>query len=149
VPASAAYAAIADLDRMAARSPEFTGAWPRPRLPLTAGTRFVGWNRSGWRRWPTTCRVEAAEPPRSLVLAVDVVGLPIARWSYLIEPLTSGSCRVTQAWEDRRGGGPAGSLARWLGQVATGTDVEERVARNRAAVAASLDGLARELAVTP
>jgi uncharacterized protein YndB with AHSA1/START domain len=140
----AVYEAVSDLARMAAWSPEYVGSWRLWRGPPTEGVRFVGWNRQGWRVWPTTCRVVVADRPREFTFESGVLGLPVARWTYRIEPDGAGS-RVEERWEDHRDAGRGGDVARWLGRVVTGTDVEARAARNEAGMRRTLERLAEDV----
>lgn len=139
------YAAVSDLARMASWSDEYVGSWRFWRGVPQYGVRFVGWNRNGWRLWCTTCRVETADQPSAFVFTSGFLGLPIARWSYRVTETSNGMCEVVESWEDLRGGGPAGSLMRWLGTVFTGTTPEERVRRNQAGMEHTLQRLAAEL----
>jgi hypothetical protein len=139
------YEAVSDLARMASWSDEYAGSWRFWRGPARAGVHFVGWNRRGWRVWCTTCRVVSADRPDRFVFESGVLGLPIARWSYLIAASPDGGSDVTEAWDDLRGQGAAGAVARWLGRVFTGTTVEGRVQRNTTGMRATLEHLAAEL----
>src|SRR4051794_29740539 len=55
------YGALADPRRMGEWSPELFRVWLRGD-PAEPGTRFVGFNRIGWRVWFTNCRVSVATP---------------------------------------------------------------------------------------
>ena len=147
VPASAqaVYAAVSDLDKVAERSPENIAAWRLWRGEPRPGGWFIGWNRAGRHLWPTTCRVAVADPPLEFAFDVSLLGLPVARWGYTITPEPDG-CTVTEHWDDRRGDGPAGALMRWAGSTFAGSDVDERVRRNRRGMTVSLDRLAAALA---
>lgn len=68
------------------------------------GARFRGRNRSGWRRWSTSCTIIRFEPGSEIAWDVAFGPLPVARWSYRIEPGgVGGSSVVTERFEDHRG----------------------------------------------
>jgi len=134
------YALVSDLPGMGALSPENTGGrWLGGATGPAVGARFRGTNRNGWRRWSTTVRVEAAEPGRRFAFLVTSVGLPVARWSYDLEPV-EGGVTVTESWEDRRRGWfktPAGLLTGVLDrEAATARSIEHTLAALKAAAEA-------------
>lgn len=113
-PAERVWELVSDLPGMGAFSPENRGGrWVRGDGP-DVGSVFVGRNGSGRRRWSTRSTVVQSEPGRAFAFDVASGGLPVSRWSYALEPTTTG-CRVTESWEDRRG-----ALVRALGRVMTG-----------------------------
>jgi hypothetical protein len=60
------------------------------------GARFHGYNRNGFRRWVTTCRVTDADPDERFAYEVAApLRIPISRWQYDIEPTAEG-CTVTE-----------------------------------------------------
>lgn len=130
---------VSDLPRMGEWSPENQGGrWVRGDGPAV-GSVFVGTNRNGNRRWSTRCTVTRAERPSVFAFDVAAVGMPVARWSYEIEPTATG-CRVTETWTDRRG-----ALVRHSGALLTGvkdrggytaTSIEQTLAGVRAAAEA-------------
>jgi uncharacterized protein YndB with AHSA1/START domain len=68
------------------------------------GARFRGHNGSGWRRWSTTCTIVRYEPGSEIAWDVTFGPLPVARWSYRVQPGTEeGSSLVTERFEDHRG----------------------------------------------
>jgi hypothetical protein len=147
-PPDVVYDAVSDLARMASWSDEYIGSWRFWRGAPRPGVRFVGWNRNRWRVWFTTCRIVVAERPSSFAFEAGVLGLPVARWSYSIRPAGDGSddgSDIVEKWRDLRGSGSAGSVARWLGRVFTGTTVDERVQRNEVGMRLTLDRLAAQL----
>ena len=120
-PAERVWALVSDLPRMGEFSPENEGGrWQGGATGPAVGAVFRGTNRSGRRRWSTRCTVTRCEPGRSFAFAVSAVGLPVAEWSYELEP-TAGGCRLSETWQDRRGG-----LMSWLGRTTTG--VQDRTA---------------------
>jgi hypothetical protein len=68
------------------------------------GARFRGRNGSGWRRWTTTCTIVRYEQGSEIAWDVSFGPLPVARWSYRVEPgAVEGSTLVTERFEDHRG----------------------------------------------
>ncbi len=128
---------ISDLNRMGEWSPECTGiSWvgssPGAAGP-SVGAVFKGRNRSGIRRWSTRGTIVAADPNRRIAWDIAALGLPGARWAYSIEPTDAGS-RVTESWEDKRGG-----ILSVLGRLATG--IKDRPAHNEAGMRTTLERL--------
>ena len=99
-PPEAAWAVVADLDRMGEWSPECyrvtwldgAGAPPRP------GTRFKGRNRWGVVRWSMTCEVKSADPGRELSWSTVQKDRELVRWTYRFEPEGSGT-RVSESFD--------------------------------------------------
>ena len=136
-PPATVYDTITDVARWGRFSPECTGATVVPGDgPLRVGSRFSGHNRRGpIRRWSTSCTVTAAEPGRLFTFDSTAVGLPVATWSYRLQPLDDGAgTRLTEVWHDNRG-----RLMRIIGWAVTG--VRDRGSHNRAAMRATLTGL--------
>jgi uncharacterized protein YndB with AHSA1/START domain len=133
-PAEAVWALVSDLTRMGEWSPETTKVeWTGGSTGPSVGATFKGSNRMGVRRWSTSCRIVAAEPPRELAWDVTTVGgLKIARWRYVIEPIDQLSCRLSESTEDQRNG-----VAKLLGNLATG--VKDRGEHNAAGMRATLE----------
>ncbi|HEY7916720.1 MAG TPA: SRPBCC family protein [Acidimicrobiales bacterium] len=96
------------------------------------GARFRGRNRSGWRRWTTTCAIIRYEPGSEVAWDVTFGPLPVARWSYLVEA-DSGPAATTirERFEDHRGW-----TLRVAGPLVRGTRDAE--GRNRTNMAATL-----------
>jgi uncharacterized protein YndB with AHSA1/START domain len=67
------------------------------------GARFRGRNRSGWRRWSTTCTIVRYEPAHEIAWDVAYGPFPVARWGYRIELDGDGRAVVTERFEDHRG----------------------------------------------
>lgn len=110
---------VSDLPSMGRFSPENRGGrWVSVDGPAV-GAVFVGSNGAGRRRWSTRCTVVRSEPGRSFAFDVASVGLPVARWSYEVEPF-EGGCRLTEQWEDRRGR-LVTTFGRWVTGVADRT----------------------------
>jgi hypothetical protein len=116
------YDLASDLPRMGEWSPEAQGGrWLGGASAAGVGVRFRGNNRNGWRRWSTTVTVTEAERGRRFRFAVSYGPVPVAEWSYELEPTAEGGCRVTESWTDRRPrplrvlGGPATGVADRVG----------------------------------
>ncbi len=137
-PAEKVWALVSDLPGMGALSPENTGGkWLGGATGPTVGARFKGTNKNGVRRWSTSVQVVRSEPGKAFAFAVSYLGVPVANWSYVLEPATSG-CTVTETWEDRR----PGWFAK-VGGLATGvTDREDATATNLEATLAALKAAA-------
>ena len=131
------WSLVSDLSRMGEWSPECTGVQWKSAVPGTSGPSvgavFKGSNKIGIRRWSTKGTIVAAEPKRRIAWDVAALGLPVARWSYTIDPSETGS-RVTETWEDKRG-----ALINAVGPLTTG--VKDRVAHNEAGMRATLERL--------
>ena len=135
-PAGDVYALVSDVTRLGEWSPETTACrWLGGATGPAVGARFRGTNRSGWRRWSTTCTVREAEPGRRFSFDVDLGPVPIARWTYELADDGDG-CRVTERWSDRRAG--------WMVRTSPlATGVRDRVAHNREGMRATLAALRR------
>jgi uncharacterized protein YndB with AHSA1/START domain len=128
---------ISDLERMGEWSPECTGVrWagnaPGPAGP-SVGAVFKGKNAIGIRRWSTKGTIVAADQNRKLAWDTAALGLPVARWTYAIEP-SGGGCRVTETWDDKRG-----ALINFVGPITTG--VKDRISHNEAGMRTTLERL--------
>ncbi|MFG2089258.1 MULTISPECIES: SRPBCC family protein [unclassified Spirillospora] len=140
--AEAVYAAVADPRRMREWSPEVFAAWVRGRS-IAPGTRFVGFNRIGWRVWFTTCQVTAAVPGEAFAFRVSSFGMPVALWGYRIEDIADDPSeprtRLTEYWEDLRRDGRGAAFVSLLGRLFTGVPADRRAAVNRGGMRATLD----------
>ncbi|MFD0685378.1 SRPBCC family protein [Actinomadura fibrosa] len=137
------YAAVADPRRMGEWSPEVFATWIRGGA-VRPGTRFVGFNRIGWRVWFTTCQVTVAVPGQAFAFRVSSFGMPVALWGYRIEGIGDGSpapakTRLTEYWEDLRRDNRGAAFVSLLGRVFTGVPAARRADVNR-------DGMRRTLA---
>ncbi len=134
------YALVADVTAMGRWSPENTGGrWVGGGTPGSVGSRFVGSNRDGWRRWSTLCTVTEAEPGRRFAFSVAFGALAVSTWTYDFAPAKRG-VQVTESWADRRP-----SWMRALSPVVMG--YSDRVKHNRAGIEATLAGLAAAVEV--
>jgi hypothetical protein len=134
-PAGAIYDLVADMPRMGEWSPECERVeWTGGARAAAVGVAFTGHNRIGWRRWSTHGTVTVADRGREFSFEVrSLLNLPVSTWSYRFED-SSGSCRVTESTEDRRG-----LLIKTAGLLATG--VVDRGARNRETMTRTLERL--------
>ncbi|WP_026415660.1 SRPBCC family protein [Actinomadura oligospora] len=134
------YAAVSDLRRMPEWSPELFRVWIRDGGEIAEGTRFVGFNRLGWRVWFTTCEVTAAIPGRAFAFRVTTFGMPVALWGYRVEGIGDGeSSRLAEYWHDLRRDSRTAGIASLLGRVFTGVAAEDRAELNRRGMRATLD----------
>jgi hypothetical protein len=138
VPPAEAYAAVADVRRMARWSPECFAVWVWSRRDGVPA-RFVGFNRLGLFVWFTTCRVTVAEPGAEFAFEVTAFGMAVSRWGYRFRAEPTGT-EITECWLDRRGRG-----AMLLGRIFTGRAALARPTINRDGMRATLDRLKREL----
>ncbi|WP_067801076.1 SRPBCC family protein [Actinomadura formosensis] len=138
----AVYAAVADLRRMGEWSPEVFAVLVRGRT-IAPGTRFIGFNRIGWRVWFTTCQVTSAVPGKAFAFRVSSFGMPVALWGYRVEDVSDDPStprtRLTEYWEDLRRDNRGAAFVSLLGKVFTGVPAQGRAAVNRAGMRATLD----------
>lgn len=121
-PAANVYDLVSDLPRMGDWSPECRRCdWVGGATAATPGARFKGRNRRGVYRWSTNGEIVEAEHGRHLAFDISFLGMPVARWRYSVEDAGDGRSRLTETWEDRRGG-----LMRVIGTVGTGVRDRER-----------------------
>lgn len=114
-PPQAVWELVSDLPGMGAFSPENTGgSWVGGATGPAVGAAFRGRNSAGRRRWSTRSTVVRSELGRAFAFDVAVAGLPVAQWTYELEPTAEG-CRLTETWTDRRG-----RLMVTLGRLTTG-----------------------------
>lgn len=83
-PVERVWAALADVSRMAARSPELVRIVPLLPGGLRRGQQYVGINRRGAVVWPTRSVVLEVVPLRRLVWDTRTSG---ARWVWELEPV--------------------------------------------------------------
>lgn len=129
------WAMVSDLPRMGEWSGENVGGtWLKDASGPTVDAKFRGRNRNGIRRWSSNVRVVESSSPERFAFDVSLAGIPIAAWSYVIEPTATG-CRVTESWTDRRPG--------WFRPIATiATGVADRPTHTRAGMKDTLDRVA-------
>jgi uncharacterized protein YndB with AHSA1/START domain len=111
-PPERVWSLVSDLPRMGEWSPENTGGtWVKGTNGPASGARFRGTNAHGKKSWTTNITVDTCERGREFSFEVTAAGFKVARWSYQIEPTTSGSL-ITETWTDRRGRSPERSASR-------------------------------------
>lgn len=140
-PPELVYETIIDVARWGRFSPECTGATVvQDDGPLRVGSKFSGHNRRGRvRRWTTHCTVTHAEPGRRFAFDSTAIGLPIASWSYHLEPLDAGNgTRITEIWHDNRG-----RLMRTIAVLVSG--IRDRATHNRYSMQVTLQRLKSHL----
>jgi hypothetical protein len=132
-PPDTVYGLVSDLPRMGEWSPECVRCeWVGSAGGAAVGARFKGYNRRRARRWSTKGEVVVAEPGHELAWDVtSVLGLPVARWRYVIAAAPDGGSDVTESTEDRRG-----VVMKVLGYLASG--VRDRGTHNSAGMEATL-----------
>jgi len=122
---------VGDPTRMSEWSPELVRSrWIGGARGPAVGHRFRGHNRIGPRRWSTVCTVVTHEPGREVAWDVTSVGLPVARWSYRLEPGEGGTV-LRASFEDHRG-----TLVTLAGRVVRG--VADVRSHNRAGLIRTL-----------
>ena len=133
-PAEAVWSLLSDLTRMPEWSPELERLeWTGGATGPSVGAAFKGHNRIGSRKWSTTGTIVVADPPRELAWDVTApLGLKVARWRYVVEPIDELSCRVTASTEDQRAG--------WFKRLTVlATGVKDRGAHNAAGMRETLE----------
>lgn len=129
---------VSDLPGMGRFSPETTGGqWSGGATGPALGAVFRGRNARGPRRWSTRSTVTACEPGRAFAFEVSALGMAAALWTYTVTPDGDG-CRLTERWQDRRGG-PLKRLGRLATGVAdretfTATSIEQTLQRIKQSV---------------
>jgi len=137
-PPDAVYAAIADVTRMGEWSEECHRCeWHEGFDGPAVGATFDGHNRNGDREWTTQGKIIEAEPGRAFAFECSMMDFHFSTWGYRIEPTEHG-CRVTEWSEDLR---PESALE--FSKKMSGVD--DRAARNRQTMQATLDRLATAL----
>ena len=130
-PPEQVWALVGDPVELAGLTAECTSmAWVGRSTGPAVGARFRGRNRSGWRRWSTSCVIVRYEPGSEIAWDVAVGPLAVARWSYRVEPEGRGTT-VRETFEDRRG-----VIVRTTSPLVRGTRDTE--GRNRANMTATL-----------
>ena len=92
-PPERVYQLISDVTRMREWSPEcYRCEWLNGVTTPAVGTRFKGYNRSGWRRWAVPCRVTEVETGRTFAFETLPGGRVMqTRWRYELEPAHGGT----------------------------------------------------------
>lgn len=132
---------VTDITAMGAWSPENTGGrWLGRATGPARGARFIGFNRHGWVRWFTTCRVVESVRPERFSFTVDQNGMT---WGWRIAP--DGDATVLTQWRERTGRIPL--LARAF--VATGLAGRDREPMMVNGMQRTLDAIKRHLERAP
>ncbi|MHB1711153.1 MAG: SRPBCC family protein [Acidimicrobiales bacterium] len=77
--------------------------WTKEFSAPAVGARFRGSNRSGWRRWSTTCTIVRYRPGEEIAWDVTSGPIAVAQWSYRIDDGGgSSSTIITEAFVDHR-----------------------------------------------
>jgi Polyketide cyclase / dehydrase and lipid transport len=128
------YDLVSDPGALAELADEYVGhRWLGGAEGAAVGARFRDRNASGLRRWSTVATVTDADAGRCFAFEVTVLGIPVSRWQYDIEPAGPGCAVVESTWDRRPG------WSRSPSGLATG--VRQRVDRNRANIEATLSWL--------
>ena len=132
------YAAISDVTRMGEWSDEcYACEWQEGHTGPVVGATFDGHNRHAEHEWTTQGKVIEADPGRAFAFECSMMEFHFSTWGYRIEPTASG-CRVTEWSEDLR---PESTLE-FSKQI---SGVDDRTARNRLTMSATLEHLAAAL----
>ena len=99
-PPDLVYQLLSDVTRMGEWSPEcYCCQWLDGATAPAVGARFKGYNRRGWVRWSTICRVTEAEPGRLFAFETRPAGMKVqSRWRYELEPAPDGT-RLRESFE--------------------------------------------------
>ena len=85
------FSHLADLDTMAGHGTEFQGGeWTKGR-PGELGSTFVGRQRMGEREWESVSTVTTRETDRSFGWTVGDVDDPVARWTFELRRVPTGT----------------------------------------------------------
>lgn len=134
----AVYAAVSDVTRMGEWSPECHACeWHDGFDRAVVGAVFDGHNRNGGYEWTTQGRVIEADEGRAFAFECSMNGFHFSTWGYRIEP-TGDGCRVTE-WTENLLPGSVMEAAKKI------SGIDDRSARNRQTMQATLDQLAAAL----
>ena len=113
---------VSDITRMGEWSPGSTGGrWILGASGPAAGARFLGFNKRGFARWFTTCRVTEAQRPAAFAFRVLENKM---QWGFRLSPTGDGGTLLTQ-WRDRDT--PPLPPVRWLATALFQGKVEEEM----------------------
>lgn len=134
----AVYATVSDVTRMGDWSPEcYACEWREGFDGAAVGAVFDGHNRNGDHEWTTRGKVVEAEPGHAFTFECSMNDFHFSTWGYRIEPTRDG-CRVTE-WTETLVPDSVMERAKRI------SGVEDRSARNRETMQATLDRLAAAL----
>lgn len=89
---------VSDITRMGEWSPGNTGGkWILGAKGPQVGAKFLGFNKRGFARWFTTCKVIECEQPTSFAFQVIENKM---KWGFRLQPTGDGGTMLTQ-WRDR------------------------------------------------
>jgi uncharacterized protein YndB with AHSA1/START domain len=99
-PRDAVWALVSDPIRTPEWSPVcHTVEWTDGASGVEVGATFRGHNRLNGARWSRDCRITLVDPGRSFAWSTYFRGDESTRWRYDLEPLDSGSTRLTETYE--------------------------------------------------
>lgn len=134
----AVYAAVSDVTRMGNWSTEcYRCDWRDGSNGAVVGAVFDGHNRNGENEWTTQGTVTEAAVGRAFTFECSMNDFHFSTWGYRIEP-TSAGCRVTEWTENLL----PESVMEAAKQI---SGIDDRPARNRETMQATLDRLAATL----
>lgn len=141
-PAEVVWAVVSDPANYPRFSPEASAVRrTKGSGPWQVGDVFVGTNKL-WVRWVTRCTIVRREEGTEFAFDVDFGPLPVARWSYEVQPAADGTTLLTERWIDRRLG-IRGALVKPAGMlVGRGTNAAEH---NRAGMRTTLERIRADL----
>jgi uncharacterized protein YndB with AHSA1/START domain len=131
-PPDRVWSLVSDPTAMAGITEECTGTrWSAGSSGPEVGATFKGRNRSGFRRWTTTCTIVRYERGSEIAWDVAFGPLAVARWAYRVEPDEDGGTTISERFEDHRSSG-----LRLLAPLVRGTN--DTAGLNRANMATTL-----------
>jgi uncharacterized protein YndB with AHSA1/START domain len=137
-PPELVYAAISDVTRMGEWSEEcYACQWHDGFDGPVVGATFDGHNRHGEHECTTQGKIIEADPGRAFAFECSMMDFHYSTWGYRIEPTEAG-CRVTEWNEDLR----PESVLEFSKQI---SGIDDRTARNRQTISATLERLAAAL----
>ena len=137
-PPDAVYAAVSDVTRMGEWSEEcYACEWHEGVDGPAVGATFDGHNRHADKEWTSQGKVVEATPGKAFAFECSMMDFHYSTWGYRIEPTATGS-RVTEWSEDLR---PESVME--ISKEISGVD--DRTARNRRTMSATLERLAAAL----
>ncbi len=131
----AVFAALTDISRMGEWSPEtYATEWQDGATEAAVGAVYTGHNRNGDKEWSTDAKIVELVPNERFFFDCLSRGFLFAKWGYTIEEIDGGS-RVTEFFQDLR-------PEEIKDKTSSISGVKDRIAHNRAGMAATLANLA-------
>jgi uncharacterized protein YndB with AHSA1/START domain len=97
-PPETVWEMVSDITRMGEWSPGSTGGrWILGASGPAVDAKFLGFNKRGFARWFTTCKVTECERPTAFSFRVLENKM---QWGFRLEPTSDGGTLLTQ-WRDR------------------------------------------------